>query len=149
MWSGDEKQYADKNSLLIQIRPCFLYKEEYSDCKSIKGRFHQHFIHGQSIDCESWKKDFDNCVQYEEKKDAEAATAVIKSEERRRHERLRAHYGNGVWLKRPSPPEDWNSPLPVWIEERNKNTYLDIKNREFKGEVVEQVKEKSSFCPIM
>lgn len=77
----------------LQIRPCFLYKEEYNDCKSIKGRFHQYFIHGESIDCLQWKRDYDNCSRFEDNKDLKAAKAVIESEADRRKTRLKGtHY---------------------------------------------------------
>lgn len=76
-------------TLSTQIRPSFLYKEEYSDCKSIKGRFHQYFIHGESIDCLQWKRDYDNSSRFEEKNDLKAAKAVIESEEARRQSRFK------------------------------------------------------------
>lgn len=77
--------------MLLQIRPCFLYKEEYSDCKSIKGRFHQYFIDGESKDCLQWKRDYDNCSRYEEKNDLKAAHAVVQSEEDRRKQRFKGN----------------------------------------------------------
>ena len=46
---------------LLQIRPCSLYLDEYKECKSIKGRFHQYYIYGDYQDCTKWKEDFDNC----------------------------------------------------------------------------------------
>lgn len=133
----------------FQIRPCFLYKEEYSDCTSIKSRFHQYFIHGESIDCSQWKTDHKNCVKWEEKKDLAAASAVIKSEEKRRQDRLGSHYGNTVWTKRDGPPENFSAPLPAWLEERQKNTYLAIKAKEMKGEKVVDPDAGKGFCLIM
>ena len=35
--------------LIIQVRPCESYNDEYSECKSIKGRFHQYFLHGENL----------------------------------------------------------------------------------------------------
>lgn len=61
-------------------------------------------------------------------------------------ERLKASYGNDVWERRKKPPEDWNAPLPKWIEEENKNTYLYIKKEQKKGKIV-NVSETSS-CVI-
>lgn len=49
-----------------------MYKEEYKDCKSIKARFHQYFIFGETVDCEQWKIDYDNCNLWSEHKDKEA-----------------------------------------------------------------------------
>lgn len=46
------------------VRPCEINKEEYSECTSIKARFHQYFIFGKSVDCLQWKRDFENCVQW-------------------------------------------------------------------------------------
>lgn len=134
---------------LLQIRPCFLYKDEYSDCTSIKARFHQYFIHGESIDCSQWKTDQKNCQLWEDKRDLIAATDVIKSEERRRLTRLQAHYGNTVWTKRSEPPEQWNAPLPAWLEEKNKNTYLELKSKELRGEKVDDPDAGKGFCSIM
>lgn len=133
----------------FQIRPCFLYNEEYSDCTSIKARFHQYFIEGETIDCSQWKTDYKNCQKWEDKKDLDAATAVVKSEEKRRLDRLKSHYGNTVWTKRDAPPEKWNAPLPEWLEERNKNTYLEIKAKELRGEKVEDPDAGKTMCSIM
>lgn len=146
--------FPDENKIhllnfLPQIRPCFLYKDEYSDCTSIKARFHQYFIHGETIDCSQWKADHKNCQKWEDKQDLQAATEVIKSEERRRLERLKAHYGNTVWTKRTSPPEEWNAPLPAWLEERSKGTYLDLKAKELRGEKVDDPDAGKGFCSIM
>ncbi len=161
-------------TLLFQIRPCFLYKEEYSDCKSIKGRFHQYFIHGESIDCLQWKRDYDNCTRYEENNDLKAAQEVIQSESDRRKDRFKgtvqkeafcftvnslcpmnhktnqfvAHFNNDIWTKRKSPPEDWDKALPEWLQKRNQNTLLDVKSRQAKGEDIELIGERF-LCTIM
>uniref|UniRef100_T1H6Q7 Synaptic plasticity regulator PANTS n=1 Tax=Megaselia scalaris TaxID=36166 RepID=T1H6Q7_MEGSC len=107
------------------IRPCLIYKDEYSECTSIKGRFHQYFIHGENQDCSQWKKDFDNCIAYNEsdQRNNQAAEEIIRSEENRRQIRLKAHFANDTWSKRKSPPEDWAAPLPEWIVKKNENTY--------------------------
>lgn len=55
----------------------------------MKGRFHQYFIHGESVDCLQWKRDYDNCSRYEEKNDLKAAHAVIQSEGDRRKQRFK------------------------------------------------------------
>lgn len=49
-----------------------MYKAEYDDCTSIRGRFHQYFIFGSSIDCTQWEKDYHNCYQWEKNKSDEA-----------------------------------------------------------------------------
>lgn len=50
-----------------------MYREEYNDCTSVKGRFHQYFIYGETIDCAQWKRDFDNCSKWKEENDLKAA----------------------------------------------------------------------------
>ncbi|XP_064544010.1 synaptic plasticity regulator PANTS [Drosophila montana] len=148
-----ETNASENNTKLTDtwaIRPCHLYKEEYDDCTSFKARFHQYFIHGKDADCSQWLKDLQNCERYERSNgnDIEAGAAIIKSEEQRRITRLRAHYANDTWTKRKQPPEDWAKPLPEWLEKRNENTYLEIKQKELSGLAVEQ-DEQRSFCVIM
>lgn len=135
-----------------------MYKDEYKECKSIRGRFNQYFVYGESLDCEQWRNDYNNCEKYSWLNDKEAAKLVIQSEMKRRAERLKAHYDNDIWIKRESPPDDWAKPLPAFMEERNKNTYLGLKSQELK-EQEEKAKQnventliegnKSSFCTFM
>ena len=42
--------------------------------------------------------------------------------------RLEGHYGNNVWEKREQPPtkEDWNKPLPEYMLDRQKKSYLSL-----------------------
>lgn len=111
----------------------FTLTEEYRDCKSIKSRFQQYFVHGDSLDCSSWEHDFENCVKFEEKEDLKAAKKLIDSEGLRRKERLKAHYGNNIWKKRKNPPEDWSKPLPDHLTKDYENSFLEIKSKEMKG----------------
>ncbi|XP_057372256.1 UPF0545 protein C22orf39 homolog [Daphnia carinata] len=115
------------------VRPCESYKDEYTECASIKGRFHQYFIFGENSDCTQWQTDFENCMKYRLHNDIPALEAVIQSESKRRYERLAPHYYNDVWKHRTNPPEDWNKPLPAKMQEEYKNTYLDHKAREYKA----------------
>lgn len=55
-----------------QVRTCESYKDEYSDCDSIKARFHQYFIFGEKVDCSQWQTDFENCMKYRLNKDIPA-----------------------------------------------------------------------------
>ncbi|XP_017757705.1 PREDICTED: UPF0545 protein C22orf39 homolog [Eufriesea mexicana] len=110
------------------IKPCAIYKDEFKDCSSIRARFHQYFIFGEILDCKQWKKDYINCCQWEKNKNKEAYNELIANERERRFKRLKGHYGNNVWEKRDKPPENWNAPLPTWLEERNKNSYLKYVN---------------------
>lgn len=112
------------------------FTEEFRDCRSIKGRFQQYFVHGDSLDCASWEHDFEDCLRYTEKNDLAAGKKVIDHETTRRKERLKAHYGNNVWKKRDAPPEDWAKPLPDHLMKKYENSFLDIKNKEIKGEKV-------------
>uniref|UniRef100_A0A1A9VX74 Synaptic plasticity regulator PANTS n=1 Tax=Glossina austeni TaxID=7395 RepID=A0A1A9VX74_GLOAU len=131
------------------IRPCSVYKDEYDDCTSIKARFHQYFIHGESVDCTQWHNDFRNCVRYEESNgnDLAAGQAVIDSEEERRLKRFKGHYGNTVWKKRKNPPEDWSKPLPDWLEKRYENSYLSLKmETESK---MPKLDDEKQYCLIM
>ncbi|KAK1119260.1 hypothetical protein K0M31_013449 [Melipona bicolor] len=129
------------------IRPCAAYKEEYTDCTSIKGRFHQYFIYGEILDCKQWKIDYENCNLWTEHKNEKACYELINSEKTRRWNRLKDHYTNDVWEKRDKPPENWNAPLPKWLEERNSNSYLKIVNEKLK-ETKDEISNRS-FCTIM
>ena len=42
--------------------------------------------------------------------------------------RLEGHYGNNVWEKRDEPPakEDWNKPLPEYMLDRQRQSYLSL-----------------------
>ncbi|XP_017050215.1 UPF0545 protein C22orf39 homolog [Drosophila ficusphila] len=132
------------------IRPCHLYKEEYDDCTSFKARFHQYFIFGKDTDCSQWLTDYRNCERYQQSNgnDVAAGEAVVKSEEERRRIRLRAHFANDTWKKRKEPPQDWAAPLPDWMEKRNENTYLELKQKELSGQTVPHGEERS-LCAIM
>jgi hypothetical protein len=133
----------------FQIRPCHMYKEEYDDCTSIKGRFHQYFIFGQSADCSQWKVDYDNCVRFDSGNDKKSGVDLIKSESERRNQRMQAHYGNDTWTKRDAPPADWSQPLPEWMQQEHEASYLGIKSKELKGEIVPDKSTDASFCSIM
>ncbi|XP_063531629.1 synaptic plasticity regulator PANTS [Cydia strobilella] len=114
------------------IRDCEIYKDEYKECTSFRGRFHQYFIFGETLNCNQWKKDYYNCCKWESDSDEKAATALIESEKARRLERLKAHYRNDIWKKREGPPADWDKPLPEWMQKRQENTYLDHKAKEYR-----------------
>lgn len=125
-----------------------MYKEEYDDCTSIRGRFQQYFVHGNSADCSQWQRDYDNCVHFEKSPDnLQAAQEIFDSESNRRAIRWKGHYGNTVWEKRKSPPEDWAKPLPEWLLKRNENSYLDIKSKEIDSGV-DSSKDRT-LCVVM
>ncbi|XP_076755126.1 synaptic plasticity regulator PANTS [Xylocopa sonorina] len=129
------------------IRPCTFYKEEYKDCKSIRARFHQYFVFGKTIDCTQWKSDYNNCYLWNKYKDEDAYEDLVESEKQRRFKRLSGHYCNDVWQKRDKPPEDWNAPLPAWLQEKNKNSYFRCVSEQLKNEQSKPEAQKS--CTIM
>lgn len=126
-----------------------MYKDEYDDCTSFKARFHQYFINGENTDCTQWQTDYKNCVRYRDSNgnDVQAGVAVIKSEEERRLKRFHGHYANNVWEKRNAPPPDWSKPLPEWMEKKNENSYLQLKQLELEGKAPAQ--DEKSYCSIM
>lgn len=136
-----------------------MYKGEYRECKSIKGRFNQYFIFGEYLDCTQWAEDYNNCQKYSWFNDEDAAKSVIQSELVRRTQRLKAHYDNDIWTKRETPPDNWAAPLPEFMAKRNQNTYLEIKNKEYIAEQEQATQaalngtpiksSKSSFCTFM
>ncbi|XP_055636935.1 UPF0545 protein C22orf39 homolog [Toxorhynchites rutilus septentrionalis] len=135
---------------LWSIRPCFVYNEEYDDCTSIRGRFHQYFIHGETVDCTQWKRDFDNCVRFERnQRDTKSAIELIESERKRRAERMSAHYRNDVWKKREKAPDDWSKPLPEWLLKEYESSYLESKAREMRGEIQPSDDSGRTMCVIM
>nr|CAD7412093.1 unnamed protein product [Timema poppensis] len=132
-----------------RIRPCDIYKEEYSDCTSIKARFHQYFIHGEMVDCSQWKKDFNNCSKWTLDQNIDAMQDLVLSEQDRRRKRFQAHNNNTVWQKRAQPPADWNKPLPDWLENKYKDTYLYHKSKEMKlGEDNKSPQADRTLCVI-
>lgn len=136
------------------MRSCDVYKDEYKDCKSLRSRFNQYFIFGEYLNCNQWRDDYNNCQKYSWLGNKEAAVEIIKSELNRRAIRLKAHYDNDIWTKREAPPDDWARPLPEFMIERNKNTYLDLKNKEYKENEETKLNQtpepqKSSFCTFM
>lgn len=60
----------------LQIRDCEIYKDEYKECTSFRARFHQYFIYGETLDCNQWKKDYNNCCKWTEDGDVKAAVSL-------------------------------------------------------------------------
>lgn len=124
----------DSSIFRLQLRPCRSYKDEYKECKSLRGRFQQYFVYGEYLTCDQWSEDYNNCQKWNWFENKDAAIEVIKSEMKRRDLRMQAHLDNTIWTKRDKPPDDWSSPLPDWMAERDKNTYLAIKAQEMRDE---------------
>ncbi|KAJ8918878.1 hypothetical protein NQ315_011170 [Exocentrus adspersus] len=150
--TANDKEEVD-NSRKVQgdwmIRRCTVYDEEYKDCTSMKARFNQYFIFGETLDCSQWKKDSINCYKWIENGDVKAAEELIDSEKRRRRERLLPHYQNDTWQKRKAPPEDWNKPLPEYLQKEYEHTYLNVKSRELRGEIAPSFDANVRFCNIL
>lgn len=106
------------------LRGCQAYYDEMKACTSYRGRFHQYYVAGETADCSNWEKNYSDCELWVDRADKEAALRVIAREKDRLEERLKPHINNTVWEKRDSPPPDWNKPLPDYLLERQKNSYL-------------------------
>lgn len=141
--SVDQLEHLPKWSWLV--RPCEKYKEELRDCRSIKAKFHQYFINGETEDCSQWKTDYVKCMDYRQNKDTVSLSAVIESEKDRRKKRLRGHVANTVWERRESPPDDWNKPLPEGFA-ATEGSYLALKSKEQKEG--KNPEESKSLCTI-
>ncbi|XP_060528795.1 UPF0545 protein C22orf39 homolog [Cylas formicarius] len=131
------------------IRNCQVYDEEYSDCTSIKARFHQYFIFGHMINCSQWKRDSINCYKWTEKKDVNAGKELIESEKEKRKDRLLNHVRNNIWKRRKEPPENWNCPLPEYLQKEYENSYLNVKSKEIKGELPPSMDLNTGSCTIL
>lgn len=51
---------------------------------------------------------------------------MVKSEEKRKHDRLKASRDNDVWQLRSEPPEDWNAPVPDWMAKKFEQSYIAL-----------------------
>ncbi|XP_008548060.1 uncharacterized protein LOC103571624 [Microplitis demolitor] len=111
------------------LKPCHMYEEEYKDCKSLRGRFYQYYVHGEQLDCTQWKRDYQNCQKWRKKQDEVAYNDLVESVKKRRLERLKSHVANDTWTRRTKPPEDWNEPLPEWMVKKNEGTFLAAKQK--------------------
>ncbi|XP_013794198.1 UPF0545 protein C22orf39 homolog [Limulus polyphemus] len=125
------------------VHPCEWYKEEYKDCKSLKARFHQYFVHGQTVDCTQWQNDFKNCMSWRKYRDIDAFKNVLESERNRIIQRQAASQANNIWELRKEPPEDWNKPLPDWMQKEHEYSYLKLKQKERNGAT------ETSSCVIL
>lgn len=127
------------------MRPCKMYRSEHKECKRWKGRFNQYFIYGEMLDCQGWADSYNNCQKYSWMEDKDAAIALIKSELERHEKRMQPHRDNDVWVKREQPPNDWNKPLPQFMIERNKGSYIDL---QLKLNAMNE-SEKKKICTFM
>ncbi|CAH1800739.1 unnamed protein product, partial [Owenia fusiformis] len=151
-WNKNVEDLRGKNEANLpsdawMVRPCEAFKDEYSECKSWKGRFHQTYVYGNHFDCSRWKEDFENCMKFRKYDDLDALDKVLKHEKERRKNRLRAAHNNDVWEYRSEPYKEWNSPLSEANAQQAEQTLFAIKEKE---KLYKQNKEQSggSMCVI-
>ncbi|XP_023604837.1 UPF0545 protein C22orf39 homolog isoform X2 [Myotis lucifugus] len=53
-------------------RPCEAYRAEWKLCRSAGHFLHHYYVHGERPACEQWRRDLDSCLQWEERRSAEA-----------------------------------------------------------------------------
>ena len=46
------------------LRECQCYHDEAKACKSMKGRFYQYYVDGETRDCSEWTENHDDCKVY-------------------------------------------------------------------------------------
>lgn len=97
-------------------------------------------MYGEYLNCDQWRDDYNNCQKWSWFQNKDAALEIIKSEMKRHGERMKAHTDNTTWTKRDKPPNDWNAPLPDWMEKRNENTFLAFKAKELREEEEERAR---------
>ncbi|XP_064619003.1 synaptic plasticity regulator PANTS-like isoform X3 [Lineus longissimus] len=143
VFSADE--LTDKLPLKAwMIRPCAVYKSEYLECTSTRGRIHQYYINGYSNpDCHKWKEDYDNCMAVVESKFPELASKIIENEDARRSKRLADARSNDVWEYRKEPPANWAGPLPEWSK-KNESQYFTHQQ----GIIDSGLQEQQRMCII-
>lgn len=95
-------------------------------------------MYGENLNCVQWRDDYNNCQKWSWFQNKDAALELIKSEMKRHDERMKAHTDNTTWTKRDRPPDDWNAPLPDWMEKRNENSFLAFKAQELRKEEEEE-----------
>lgn len=113
-------------------------------------------MYGESLNCDQWRDDNNNCHKWTWFQNKDAAIEVIKSEIQRRDERMKAHYDNKTWTKRDKPPDDWNKPLPDWMAKRAENSFMKLTMDELnedkeraKAQAAPNENQTESACNIM
>lgn len=144
--STEDNELVETSSWMI--RPCLVYDLEYSQCTSLKGRFYQYYLNGKTEDCNKWDPLRKACRKWERDIDIKAGVTIIKHEKQTVARRLESRKNNDVWnVRQNKPPENWNSPLPEHLVEKNQGSYLEqhmeeLYNQSFKP------KKSTSFCTI-
>jgi len=101
-----------------------MYKEEYQECKSFTGKFHQYFSGNEHhADCIQLWKDYENCLLWTTKSNERARIElekrevdIVKSIAERRTK---------LWKYRTEPPKMWN--FPGWNLNQQKQNATETK----------------------
>jgi len=101
-----------------RIRECRDYDFEHMNCRKLRNKLQAYYLGTEPEDCTLWKDNFDDCMKFVNSADEAAAERLVAREGERLKERLRGHFENDVWEKRTSPPDNWNAPLPDYLEAR-------------------------------
>jgi len=112
------------------VRPCEWYSDEDRECRRLRARVHQYFIFGEARDCSEWSRDHETCVSFRRTRDPSKLNALIASEEKRFRQRVLAASQNDVWQYRTTPPSDWSAPLPDWMTQRTKGSFLEFYSKQ-------------------
>ncbi|KAM9096088.1 UPF0545 protein C22orf39 homolog [Sarcophilus harrisii] len=97
------------DSLWRPPRSCEHYWAEWKHCRTIRNFLHHYYTYGETPSCDQWKRDYQNCQEWEENGSPEAKQFLCKSEQARI---LAKQKHAPVWTMRQSPPRDWHLPLP-------------------------------------
>lgn len=108
--------------LATLVRPCERYKEMYKACKSIKHRVHQYYVYGELLDCNIYNDLHNHCMNYRKKRDEILLDPIIDWERNFILTRLKTETQNKVWELRDKPPEDFDAPLPEYLQKLHQNS---------------------------
>ncbi|CAI9741338.1 Hypothetical predicted protein [Octopus vulgaris] len=149
---ADDLDSTDLNDLpedIWMLRPCEVYQDEYQECKSMKGRFHQYYVFGQYIDCDKWKTNYENCLKFRHTRSLEAVEKLLENEKARHEDRIRKAQMNDVWEYRSSPPADWAKPLPEWEKLHQNSVLSNIQENKTKTASIIDSPTQNSVCTII
>lgn len=119
------QENENKNELNL-VRPCERYKELYKSCRSFKSRIYQYYVYGETLDCTPHWDNYQSCLKYRKTKNVNLLEPIIKWEKNLIKTRLETVKQNKAWEMRDKPPEDFNKPLPEFIEKRQKESLLRL-----------------------
>jgi hypothetical protein len=125
-----ETEVKDGNNKdLLLVRPCERYKELYKSCKSIRGRLHQYYVYGELFDCNPNYDNYKACLVYRKTGDTDVLKTVVEWEKKLMTARLEAERQNKTWQFRERPPEDFNGPLPEFLQKRQAESLFNYSSK--------------------